>query len=206
MWLEDIILDFPNFASYWPSVLHHEPKREQNPNRSAYHAQNNVRNHASHGRVSHSAALRQAKGLERGRKERKRPSTKSSAGRQIVPSKSRACHAEQPTKREQEDAEEIVRDIIGPHLIKAPTVQMILKLQATRMDPLEWISIRRAIEIEPKAGKSLLLLARLLDKDAKATAQEEADKGSAIWQSAERHELFVEKWREARRLAGAQSN
>src|SRR5712664_1705709 len=105
-----------------------------------------------------------------------------------MPSKNHTRHIKPPAQAEQEEAEETARDILGPRIINLPTVQLILKLEATRMNPMEWVSVKQVIENEPKAGSSLFLLAKLLDQDAMATKKEEHEKAAAILQSDELHE------------------
>jgi len=122
------------------------------------------------------------------------------------PSENYTRHVEPPSEDEQEEAEETARDIFGPRIINLPTVQFILKLQAARMDPMEWVSLKEVIQREPKAGKSLFSLAYLLDKEAKKVAEEEGEKAAAILQTDELREILVQKWREARRRAEARRN
>jgi hypothetical protein len=58
------------------------------------------------------------------------------------------------------------------------------------MDPMEWVSAKQIIEIEPKAGKNLFLLAKLFDQDAKATKKEEKEKAATILQADGLHQMF----------------
>ncbi|CZR60359.1 uncharacterized protein PAC_10255 [Phialocephala subalpina] len=54
------------------------------------------------------------------------------------------------------------KDILGEGLIEAPTIQIILKLQATRMNPLEWQAIRDVLEINEEAFTDIRKLCSLL--------------------------------------------
>jgi hypothetical protein len=117
---------------------------------------------------------------------------KCSGDSRIMPSENRARHVGPPSQHEQEEAEETARDILGPRIINYPTVQFILKLQATRMDPMEWVSVKDAIKREPDAGKSLFLLAYLLHKEAKATEEEEKTVLKA-------QQISIREFQEARR-------
>ena len=121
-----------------------------------------------------------------------------------MPLEKHTRHDGSSSEVEQEEAEETARDILGPRIISLPTVQIILELQATQMDPMEWVSVKRVIETEPKAGNDLFLLTCLLDQEAKTAAVEENEKAAAILQADElhqHHEQFVERWRELRRRA-----
>ena len=71
------------------------------------------------------------------------------------------------------------------------------------MDPMEWVAAKQIIEIEPKAGKNLFLLAKLFDPDAKATKKEEKEKRFCRLMGFTR--CFVTPWREARRRIEARS-
>jgi hypothetical protein len=89
-----------------------------------------------------------------------------------MPSENHARHVDPPSQHEQE-AEETARDILGPRFIKYLTIYFILKPQATRMDPVEWVFVKEVIKRELGAGNSLFLLAYLLHKKAKAAEEEE---------------------------------
>lgn len=52
-------------------------------------------------------------------------------------------------------------------MIEAPTVQMILKLQATKMNPLEWQEIRDVLEINEEAFSDIRKLCSLLRQPGK---------------------------------------
>jgi len=77
---------------------------------------------------------------------------------QLIPPSSNQAHRIEPSKHEQQEAEAIARDILGVY-IRAPTAKTILDLQATLMDPLEWILVRNVIVKHPKAEVDLMYLA-----------------------------------------------
>ncbi len=110
-----------------------------------------------------------------------------------MPSENHTRHIEPPSEVEQEEVEEIASDILGPRIINFPIVQFILKLQAMQMDPLEWVAGKEAVEMEPKAGVSMYLLAYLLDQDANVKANEDTEKAAAILQADKLPETFVKQ-------------
>lgn len=97
-----------------------------------------------------------------------------------MPPPNRARQIDPPSKHAQQEAEEKARDILGPHFIDAPTVKVILKLQATRMDPLEWVSVKKVLQREPEAATNLFLLACLLEYDAEDADLEDWEVKAAI--------------------------
>lgn len=99
-----------------------------------------------------------------------------------MPSPNNAKHIDRPSKHAREEAEETARDILGPKFINAPTVKVILKLQATRMNPLEWVSVKEVLQREPEAATNLFLLACLLDDDAEDAELENSEVKAAILQ------------------------
>ncbi|KUJ15613.1 uncharacterized protein LY89DRAFT_89504 [Mollisia scopiformis] len=64
--------------------------------------------------------------------------------------------------RDQREAEDMARDILGEGLFEAPTVKIILKLQGARTAPFEWQAIRRALEIDEGAFTDIARLCFLL--------------------------------------------
>ncbi|KAE8445316.1 hypothetical protein EG329_013554 [Mollisiaceae sp. DMI_Dod_QoI] len=82
------------------------------------------------------------------------------------PGPNQARHFE-ASEQEHEEAVEIARDILGEYLIDAPTVQIILELQATRMDPLEWLSIKEVLEVDEEAFTDIARLCYLLHRREK---------------------------------------
>lgn len=85
-----------------------------------------------------------------------------------LPAPNRAPRIPSPSKHEQEEAEETARDSLGPCVIDLPTVQLILGMQATRMNPMDWVAVGQVIRRQPEAGRNLSLLANLLKEEAKA--------------------------------------
>jgi hypothetical protein len=83
-------------------------------------------------------------------------------GRHLIkPSPNLAYHVE-PSPAEKKEAEEIARDILG-HFFEVPTVKIIIKLQATRMHPLEWKLVRDVLNYGKKAETDLARLARMIE-------------------------------------------
>jgi hypothetical protein len=83
-------------------------------------------------------------------------------GRHLIkPSPNRAYHVE-PSLAEKKEAEEIARDILG-RFFEVPTVKIIIKLQATRMHPLEWKLVRDVLKYDKRAETDLACLARMLE-------------------------------------------
>jgi hypothetical protein len=56
---------------------------------------------------------------------------------------------------------------------------------------MEWVSVKEVIQREPEAGKSLLLLTYLLDKEGKASEDRQA-----VLQA---QEMSIREWWEAKR-------
>jgi hypothetical protein len=135
--------------------------------------------------ASCSPSSRQYHASEQAFSERYRPTTplKCATDGRTLQSLNYGRRIQPSTEAQQDEAEETTQDILGPRIINLPTVQFTLKLQATRIDPIEWVSAKQIIEIEPKAGKNSFLLTKLFDQDAKATKKEEKEKAATILQA-----------------------
>lgn len=119
---------YPENPFYLPLVPQHEPISR----RRLYREQSNVQEHTNDDWLPSPPKMAKDN-------QRKWHSTvpKGVARRRTAPSKSQTRPIEQPTKQEQEQAEagDIVRDILEPRMFHLPTVQLILEMQATKMDP-----------------------------------------------------------------------
>jgi len=164
-----------------------------------------VQENSDHYPASFSPLSRQYHASEQAYSERYRPTTplKCATDERTLQSANYGRCIQPSTEAQQDEAEETTPDILGPRIANLPTVQFILKLEATRMDPMEWVAAKQIIEIEPKAGKNLFLLAKLFDPDAKATKKEEKEKRFCRLMGFTR--CFVTPWREARRRIEARS-
>ena len=194
----------------WPSVPRHEPTLEETHVQPSLYEGPEISTRSRNHTALLSVPRHQEHASEQAYSEVNKPKMppKSPGDRSEVPSTKHACHDGRPPTEEQEEAAETARDILGPRVIDLPTVQIILELQATQMDPMEWVSVKKIIEAEPRAGKDLYLLTYLLDRDARAAAAEENEKAAAVLQADELHQLheqFVERWRELRRRPDSRS-
>jgi hypothetical protein len=160
-------------ASYLPSTTQQEASRQKEDERYKYNFY--------HERFPRNSLI----------SHRSQASQKCTTEGHAMPSQNRARHVDPPSRHEQGVAEETARDVLGPCFIDCPTVQFILKFQATRMDPMEWVSVKEVIQREPEAGKSLLLLTYLLDKEGKASEDRQAVLRA--------QEMSIREWWEAKR-------
>jgi hypothetical protein len=131
------------------------PIPQENPQLSKYRS--------SKGPSPHSSSKRR-KPQERKGTSKSSPSMghdKGDGRHLIKPSPNRAFHVE-PSPAEKNEAEEIARDILG-HFFEVRTVKIIIKLQATRMNPLERKLVRDVLNYDKKAETDLACLAKMLE-------------------------------------------
>jgi hypothetical protein len=137
MWTEYDAPEHLTNSSYWPSVPLHEPVLEETYRSNSHQEHPEVQEHSHDYTATSPPSRHQDEAPEQAHSERRRPSTpfKCAAEGRAMLSKNHACRVEPPSKKEKEEADETARNILGSRIINLATVQVILKLQATRVDP-----------------------------------------------------------------------